>query len=177
MAKLILSLGNSLLGEIPLVKEITTIGRNEDNDIVLENLSASGHHAQVVKTGNRYAVEDLKSTNGTLVNGQKIDRKTLDDDDIILIGKHGLRFIGDVERAEGPTDFEKTVFIRTPSISANLASFPPPQGRTQNSPLSVTFDLDPPAAVGGGGLIKILAVVAAVLAVAVAAYLWSKINH
>ncbi|CAK0761621.1 putative FHA domain-containing protein [Gammaproteobacteria bacterium] len=181
MAKLTLSLGNSLLGEIPLVKETTTIGRNKDNDIVLDNLSASGHHAQVIQTDSKYTVEDLGSTNGTLVNGQKIDRKVLEDNDVIAIGRHELRFIGETERVGKPSDFEKTVFVRMPSASAGPS--PASQSRPQNLPPSVVLDLYPPAETkkkeeGEGGLVKILAVVVAVLTAAVVAYIsWKKMGH
>ncbi|CAK0759004.1 hypothetical protein CCP3SC1_20069 [Gammaproteobacteria bacterium] len=177
MAKLILSLGNSLLGEVVLVKETTTIGRNKDNDILIENLSSSGHHARVVNADGKFTVEDLGSTNGTLVNGQKVERKSLEDDDVITIGKHELRFVGEVERAGKPSDFEKTVFVRMPSAAAAHLSPPPPQGRTQSLPSSITVDLDPPAPTGNGRLIKILAAVVVVLAVAVVAYLRMKVGR
>ncbi len=49
-----------------------TIGRAPDNDIVLDDPQVSRHHAQVLRRGDQIVVEDLGSTNGTLVNGRRI---------------------------------------------------------------------------------------------------------
>ena len=69
MAKLILSLDDLVLQEIPLTKERTTIGRKPHNDIQIDNLAVSGEHAVIVTIMNDCILEDLGSTNGTLVNG------------------------------------------------------------------------------------------------------------
>jgi hypothetical protein len=69
MAKVILSLDDVVLKEIPLTKERTTIGRKSHNDIHIDNLAVSGDHAVIETIMNDCIVEDLGSTNGTLVNG------------------------------------------------------------------------------------------------------------
>ena len=69
MAKLILSLDGQVLREVPLDKERVTIGRKPHNDIPIENLAVSGEHACIVTILNDSFLEDLGSTNGTLVNG------------------------------------------------------------------------------------------------------------
>ncbi|CAK0765572.1 hypothetical protein CCP3SC5AM1_420006 [Gammaproteobacteria bacterium] len=170
MAKLMLNLGSLVLKEIILVKEITTIGRGNDNDIVLDNLSASSHHARVIKAGDKYAVEDLASTNGTLVNSQKVERKVLEEDDIIAIGKHELRFIEETsKRVETPADFEKTVFVRSPSSAPS----------TSQSPLPVVQKISDAVPIKSekGGIVKIIAVVVAVLAAVVVGYIFLKIQR
>lgn len=69
MAKLILSMDGLVLKEIALTKERMTIGRRPSNDIQIDNLAISGEHAAVVTILNDSFLEDLNSTNGTLVNG------------------------------------------------------------------------------------------------------------
>jgi len=74
MAKLILTLDNTLVREVPLDKERITIGRKPSNDIQIENLAVSGEHACIVTILNDSYLEDMGSTNGTLVNGQPIKK-------------------------------------------------------------------------------------------------------
>ena len=62
---------DSVIREIPLDKERTTIGRKPHNDIQIDNLAVSGEHAVIVTILNDSFLEDLGSTNGTLVNGNR----------------------------------------------------------------------------------------------------------
>lgn len=117
MAKLILSMDGLVLKEIPLTKERTTIGRKPHNDIQIDNLAISGEHAALVTILNDSFLEDLNSTNGTLVNGQPIKKHFLQNGDVVELGKYKLKFIGDLPAArEGETDFEKTMVLRPGSI-------------------------------------------------------------
>ena len=72
MAKLIMSLDNAVIREVPLDKERFTIGRKPHNDIQIDNLAVSGEHALIVTILNDSFLEDLGSTNGTLVNGNPV---------------------------------------------------------------------------------------------------------
>jgi pSer/pThr/pTyr-binding forkhead associated (FHA) protein len=115
MAKLILSMDGLVLKEIPLTKERTTIGRKPHNDIQIDNLAVSGEHAVIVTILNDSFLEDLGSTNGTVVNGNPIKKHFLQNNDVVELGKYKLKFIGDV----APTtvtgekaDFEKTMVLR-----------------------------------------------------------------
>jgi ABC-type multidrug transport system ATPase subunit/pSer/pThr/pTyr-binding forkhead associated (FHA) protein len=72
----------------------TTIGRNEDNDIVLRDLNVSRKHAEVRQTGNAFEVVDLGSANGTYLNGQRITRAALTNGDMVAIGRHQFTFEG-----------------------------------------------------------------------------------
>ncbi len=92
MAKFILEFNAIKLKEITIDTETITIGRKEDNQVVIDNLAVSGHHARVVREGNSYIIEDLASTSGTLVNGTKVVQCELHEGDHILIGKHTLVF-------------------------------------------------------------------------------------
>jgi predicted component of type VI protein secretion system len=66
------------------------IGRKSDNDLALDDPSISGHHAKIVKVQEVWFLEDLASTNGTFVNEHKIDRKQLQDADVIRIGTYRI---------------------------------------------------------------------------------------
>ncbi len=201
MAKLVLSRSGVLVREIPLTKETTIIGRRDDNDIALDDTSISGQHVQLVKADNKYIAEDLKSTNGTVINSQKMDRKVLENDDVIVIGKHELRFVTETEMGGQPSDFEQTVVIRskasvdkatpttntpptqaptkapatgnTPPAHLSTLAMQPPQ---QNRPAPHPAQSDP-TPTGGSVLVKALIAVAGVLVLVVVAYLYRKMGH
>ncbi len=91
MAKLIFSLDGAFLGEFPLDKDKITVGRRATNDIHIDNLAVSGEHATIVTIGNDSFLEDLGSTNGTLVNGKTIKKHVLQHADVIEFGKYQLK--------------------------------------------------------------------------------------
>ncbi|MDA0190978.1 MAG: FHA domain-containing protein [Proteobacteria bacterium] len=112
MAKLILSMDGLVLKEIPLVKERMTIGRKPHNDIQIDNLAISGEHAAVVTILNDSFLEDLNSTNGTLVNGQTIKKHFLKNNDVVELGKYKLKYIAEQPARADAADFEKTMLLR-----------------------------------------------------------------
>ena len=91
MAKLILSLDGQFIKEYALTKERTTIGRKPHNDIQIDNLAVSGEHAVIMTILNDSFLEDLGSTNGTLVNGQPVKKHFLQSSDTVEIGKYKLK--------------------------------------------------------------------------------------
>jgi hypothetical protein len=95
MSKLVLFLPDGTTLDVPLARERTTIGRRADNDICLPNLAVSGEHAVVVTILADSFLEDLGSTNGTLVNGNAIAKYFLRDRDQIDIGRHRLVYCVD----------------------------------------------------------------------------------
>ena len=131
MAKLILSVDGTVLKEITLSKERTTLGRKPHNDIPVDNLAVSGEHAAIITILNDSFIEDLNSTNGTLVNGKPIKKHFLQNNDVIEIGKHKLKYFNDAPVAASAGDFERTMIIRKPAASAPAAVVapvaPPPQ--------------------------------------------------
>jgi hypothetical protein len=78
------------LGELELAPGETTIGRRADNDIVLSDRAVSGRHARIHLAQGQATVQDLDSTNGTLVNGRRISTHPLADGDMISIGNYRL---------------------------------------------------------------------------------------
>jgi predicted component of type VI protein secretion system len=118
MAKLILSLEGSVIREIPLDKERITIGRKAQNDIQIENLAVSGEHACIVTILNDSFLEDLGSTNGTVVNGNQIKKHILQNNDVIEIGKYKMKYVMEAAAAvaapAAAEDFEKTMVMRSP---------------------------------------------------------------
>ncbi|HRJ56162.1 MAG TPA: FHA domain-containing protein [Anaerolineales bacterium] len=72
-------------------KALIQIGRDPSNDVVIASPNVSRFHAQVERVGQRYRVEDLRSSNGTFVNGERIEGSVwLKPDDTIRIGQHRL---------------------------------------------------------------------------------------
>src|SRR5256714_3686283 len=121
MAKLILSMDGLVLKEIPLAKERTTIGRKPHNDIQIDNLAVSGEHAVIVTIMNDSFLEDLGSTNGTVVNGNPIKKHFLQNNDVIELGKYKLKFVGEAAPAAAgaeKADFEKTMVLRPSAMKA-----------------------------------------------------------
>jgi len=109
MATLQLTFNGGLVQEFYLDKDTYSIGRKSDNDIVIDNLAVSGHHAKVLTILNDSFIEDLNSTNGTYVNGTLIQKQPLQNNDLIKIGKHEIKYINDA--ATSGDQFEKTMII------------------------------------------------------------------
>ena len=125
-SKLILQFKDSIISEYPLEAEETAIGRKPENAIHIDNLAVSGHHARVLKIGSKAILEDLGSTNGTLVNQKLITKHILKHGDSILIGKHTLTYV-DIENSPTPeptepeedNDMDKTMII-TPQAKETM---------------------------------------------------------
>ncbi len=68
----------------------TSVGRHPDSDIFLDDVTVSRHHCRFTWDGDQLIVEDSGSTNGTYVNGSRIDRTRLEPGDEVLIGRFHL---------------------------------------------------------------------------------------
>jgi hypothetical protein len=124
MAKLILSMDGLVLKEFTLTKERTTIGRKPHNDIQIDNLAVSGEHAVIVTILSDSFLEDLGSTNGTMVNGQQVKKHFLQNNDIIELGKYKLKYIGELPAQAKAADFEKTMVLRPGALRPPLTAVP-----------------------------------------------------
>jgi pSer/pThr/pTyr-binding forkhead associated (FHA) protein len=114
MAKLILSLDGQVIKEFTLTKERSTIGRKPHNDVQIDNLAVSGEHAIIMTILKDSFLEDLGSTNGTLVNGQPVKKHFLQNNDIIEIGKYKLKYVNEAPATMSQVEFEKTMVLRAP---------------------------------------------------------------
>jgi pSer/pThr/pTyr-binding forkhead associated (FHA) protein len=92
------------------------IGRKKDNDVVIENLAVSGHHAKIDSVGDGFVFIDLKSKNGSFVNEELVISHWLNDGDTINIGKHALIFSyfdSEVQPEEAQSEMDKTMVMDT----------------------------------------------------------------
>jgi len=75
-----------------LEKAKTSIGRAEENDLVLADPRASRFHAEIDRATSGYIIRDLESTNGTMVRGRRVHERLLEDGDTLTIGETEMRF-------------------------------------------------------------------------------------
>jgi predicted component of type VI protein secretion system len=80
-----------LKDEVELASDETTIGRNSDSDITIDNAGVSARHARIIREGDDFIIEDTDSRNGTFVNGSRVTRQLLSEGDEIVISKHILK--------------------------------------------------------------------------------------
>ena len=99
VGKLVLSAANRVLREVLIDRKRLTIGRRPYNDLLLDDLTVSGEHAIVHTSTGESVIHDLKSRNGTLINGAPVMQQQLADGDCVDIGIY--RLVYKVERLEG----------------------------------------------------------------------------
>jgi len=87
-----------------------TMGRHFDCDLVLKEETVSSRHAKIKKNEGNYEIEDLNSSNGTFINGEKIKKQSLRTGDLISIDKMEFKFIN-------PEEVERTVISNGIKIS------------------------------------------------------------
>ena len=91
--ELVIASGLEAGTRIALEKEITSAGRHENSDMLLDDVSVSRHHAIFTRTASgRITLRDLNSLNGTYVNGARVEETTLHSADEVQIGKFKLVF-------------------------------------------------------------------------------------
>ena len=125
MPTITLKFKDNTLGEFRLEKEKSlTVGRSEDNDVTIENLAVSGHHAKVDAVGDGFLITDLQSKNGSFVNNERITSQWLKHDDVIAIGKHTLSFAydkGETRPDEAAGTMDQTMVMDTDKQREMLA--------------------------------------------------------
>lgn len=110
MGKIIISRDGVVEQEIPLSRERMTIGRRSRNDIVLSHPAVSGEHAVITTILDESFLEDLRSTNGTFVNGQRVGKHFLQHQDMIKIAKYRIEYLADgVRPVPAPTGESATI--------------------------------------------------------------------
>jgi uncharacterized RDD family membrane protein YckC len=96
MAKLIVNPTSSSRREVSLARTLLSVGRDPSNDIVLPDAMVSRRHAVIEYRGNQYYLRDCNSSNGSLVNGDRVSEKSLRDGDLVAIGTARLLFRDDL---------------------------------------------------------------------------------
>jgi uncharacterized RDD family membrane protein YckC len=99
MAKLIINPTSSSRREIALARTIVSIGRDPSNDVVLPDAMVSRRHAVIEYRGSQYFLRDCNSSNGSLVNGDRVSERNLRDGDLVAIGTARLLFREEMEEA------------------------------------------------------------------------------
>ncbi|MGB6064938.1 MAG: FHA domain-containing protein [Desulfomonilaceae bacterium] len=148
MFKLVLRFQDNVLQEYTFDTTPVTIGRREDNDVTIDNMAVSGHHAQIEEEEpNFYILVDLESLNGTFLNEKKVMRERIFDGDSIIIGKHSLDFVDLRPEEEQPSkagssedqdlagrSFRDTVILDTQAQQELLAKQAAQKGFSQDRP-------------------------------------------
>lgn len=155
MSKLVCTLDDRVINEYPLNKERISIGRRQNNDIVIDNLAVSGLHAVIVTIGKDSFLEDANSTNGTFVNLKPVRKHVLNHDDVIEIGRHHFKYIKEhsstvasvaavaKEEHAGSTPLEKSPHTQPPSLKSLIQMSRPM--KSEEEMLSETTPVEIPA--------------------------------
>lgn len=93
------------------------IGRHSANDIVLKDVKSSRNHAQIIFEKTGFVIQDLDSTNGIFVNGEKLKKKRLEHGDEIMIGDTIMVY---KDNDEIDRVIEEVVALKSSSASSNL---------------------------------------------------------
>ena len=109
--RLVIFRKHNTIEEYTVDKEIITLGRMPGNDIVIEDTVVSGHHAKIVTLEGNSFLEDLSSTNGTYVNGERIAKCMLKDGDMIALARSKMKFVKEASGTRGKSSDTQVVSI------------------------------------------------------------------
>lgn len=134
-ARIVVSYGEDIVGEVELTRPVTVVGRHPDCDVVIDHPAVSGRHMLLRVVNRTVYVEDLASTNGTKVNGIATSHQVVHHLDLIEVGKHRVHFfddsmlVGRVGSLESTvlTDFERTMLAAHVAVPAAHAAAAAPQ--------------------------------------------------
>ena len=120
-------IGEKLTKQFELTSDDLTIGRSDENGLVLRDPGVSRHHATIVREGTVYFIVDNNSKNGVFVNKERVERAQLNFWDEIQIFNHVLKFMAvprqnvedeeEVPDSETNTIVDKTVFVSVSDAS------------------------------------------------------------
>ena len=119
MIELVVKLGERVIEEARIDKEVVNIGRDPGCDITLDNLGVSRQHAQIRVVQGRYLLADNHSTNGTLLNGRPIQSAEISPGDLMQVGKFVITFQV-VEEEASWQSFDINQTIALPSLGSTL---------------------------------------------------------
>jgi signal transduction histidine kinase/CheY-like chemotaxis protein len=96
-----------------------TIGRSSQNSVCLADGLISRYHARLVLDGGQWVLSDLRSQNGTFVNGERVVRHTLRHGDAIRVGETTLRFL-EIEEPAGPSPLLQTQGVSSMELAEEI---------------------------------------------------------
>ncbi len=100
MARIHYTTPDGATGEVELTAESMTVGRADDNAIVIPDSSVSSHHGELVFDGSGWTFNDLGSTNGTKIQGERVEQVALNQTPSFTLGSVDCVFIGDTSEEE-----------------------------------------------------------------------------
>lgn len=138
MARLTITLSDGTEATHELGDEPLTLGRSPDNMVVIEDVSVSGHHAQITPLGPNYQLTDLGSTNGTRVNDRPITQVTMRPGDRIQFGKIEAAYLAETGGAQQPMPESPTM-----EVTVGRTSHRPPDFKNSSPFAAKGGDGDP----------------------------------
>ena len=131
LGKLVLTEEDGREREFALEKEKILLGRATTSDITISSAKASRTHSRLERSEGRYVIIDLGSANGTIVNGEAVERAILSPGDVIRLGESVLRYEESLPAAEAEdipinseADLETTLTQATVAVAINETSVP-----------------------------------------------------
>ena len=103
VARVLIAHEGQTVAERQLLPGRFIVGRTTDNDLQIDSRYVSRHHCQIISTADGSVIEDLNSTNGTFVKQKRIRMHSLNDGDVVLVGKHELMYIDERAHKQGST--------------------------------------------------------------------------
>ena len=162
MARIVLKTPEGQMFETELSGNRQSVGRNDDNDIAIPDGSVSGSHGEFVHTGDSWAFTDLGSTNGTKVNGERVENVELGHGAIFEIGHVLVTFYDDADAAPAPASARASAPRTTTASSDGYGAQPIDRAaRTGFGPKKKKAD-------GSRTLLMVLGIVALIAALGVA---------
>jgi pSer/pThr/pTyr-binding forkhead associated (FHA) protein len=141
MYRITVEFGGKVVKTYDFNKPAITIGRELDNDIVIDNLGVSRHHCKVEeKPGGVHVATDMGSNNGTFIRGQRIATFNLNHGDVISIGKYTLTYDNPKQAAEALKEHKPNIMdMPTMEMSAGGKSGEAPK-KQEVGPMTLQVD-------------------------------------
>lgn len=126
MTRLLIMLEGQVVREVAVWLPRITIGRRPLNDIVLDHRSVSREHAVLRQARAGWLIEDLRSTNGTYVNGVAVECGELELGDMIEIGRFRLRWVDGAAGGSGTSGRDESPSLPAGPVAASVQAVPGP---------------------------------------------------
>ncbi len=152
MIRIVQEFGAHAGRQLPFEKDRVRVGRSPDGDVVFDaniDLDASGRHCELLLVDGAWLVVDAGSRNGTFVNGVRVQRQHLKNNDVIECGRGGPRLRVEIPTgaAAAPAGAQPLFASSSPSPFGAQSSSPP---SSPPSPFAGGVPMQPPPAFGGG---------------------------